>query len=310
MFEVISENLFAYILFFASVVTGICYFIDLKKYKKKRKEALDAALKANKDLSKKERKKIMEPGNFIGQVGSVFIVILVVFLFRSFVYEPFRIPSGSMMPTLLTGDFIAVNKHAYGIRNPLTNNVIIQTGKPKRGDIIVFKYPEDKSIDYIKRVVGEPGDMIIYQDKHLYIIKHEEQDKKHAQLVNVQFLYTDEEEISLGFSENYDVYKESFAKEDSHLIRINQNAAMLTEYFYKQPGFERGIWKVPENCYFAMGDNRDNSKDSRFWGFVPFENIVGKTEGIWMSLEFDEKDQSMLSFIPKSVRFNRIGGIN
>ena len=309
MIQSINENLFAFILLIATIVSGAAWTYDFIKERPKRKLNLSKA-QETKTLTKKERKQILEPKGVLGQVGSLFFVLLFVFVFRSFFYEPFRIPSGSMMPTLLTGDFIAVNKHAYGIRNPLTNNVIIETGMPKRGDVIVFKYPEDKSIDYIKRVVGEPGDVIIYQDKHLYIIKHEESEKKHAQLVNVQFMYTDEEEISLGFSENYDVYKESFAKGESHIIRINQNASMLKEYFYKQPGFERGIWKVPENCYFAMGDNRDNSKDSRFWGFVPFENIVGKTEGIWMSLEFDEKDQSMLSFIPKSVRFNRIGGIN
>ena len=173
--DAVFENLFAWILLLATVITGVAYVYDTKVLLPKRKQVLEGAKKAaseqNKPLSKKECKKMLEPNTIVGQAGSLFTVILFVFIFRSFIVEPFRIPSGSMQPTLEPGDFIVVSKLSYGIRNPLTNNVLIDTSAPERGDVIVFKYPKDKTTDYIKRVIGLPGDTVIYQDKHLYLLK-------------------------------------------------------------------------------------------------------------------------------------------
>lgn len=310
MFDTVFENLFAWVLFIASVVTGIAYVYDLKFLYPKRKKllegAVEAAKKQNKTLSYKESKKILEPTTFVGQAGAMFFVILFVFVFRSFVIEPFRIPSGSMQPTLEPGDFIAVSKMSYGIRNPLTNNVLIDTSYPERGDVIVFKYPKDKRTDFIKRVVGLPGDTVIYQDKHLYILKADAPEGSMPELVSVQRSGLKTYETAMGFEESYEQFTESFDGNAHHTILIDPNAAK-----HHIGGIPEGHFKVPENCFFVMGDNRDHSADSRFWGFVPFENIVGKAKGVWLSLEFNRKpDDAIPSWIPSSVRFERIGGID
>lgn len=206
-----------------------------------------------------------------------FPVFLLVFLFRSFVYEPFRIPSGSLKPTLDIGDFILVNKFDYGVRLPVTHTKIVGHGEPQRGDIIVFRWPANPSVDFIKRVIGVPGDRISYIDKVLYVNgqKISQTDVKDA---------TDSDD-----SGNQWTVKQK--QEDFFGIKhdIYQNPAQVSEDF-------RDI-VVPKGMYFAMGDNRDNSADSRFWGFVPDENIVGKANWIWLSLD-----------VPKrAIRFNRIG---
>ena len=276
MIQSINENLFAFILLIATIVSGAAWTYDFIKERPKRKLNLSKAQEA-KTLTKKERKQILEPKGVLGQVGSLFFVLLFVFVFRSFFYEPFRIPSGSMMPTLLSGDFIAVDKSAYGIKNPLTNGTIIEGEKPKRGDIIVFKYPEDKTIDFIKRVVGLPGDRIIYHRKHIYIKKADAPKDEAPILVSTRMIETEEEEF-IGFTQSYDVFKESFGDDETHLIRINTAAPDLKEYFYVQKGFE---------------------------------NIVGKTSTIWLSFEFDRDEKSAIpTWIPSAIRFNRIGSID
>lgn len=308
MISLISQNLFAFVLFIATVVSGIAWGYDYKFERPKRKARLEES-NANCKLSSKERKALLESKNIVGQVGSLFFILLVVFLFRSFLYEPFRIPSGSMLPTLQDGDFIAVSKWEYGIKNPLTNNVLFKTTEPKRGDIIVFKYPEDKNVDFIKRIVGEPGDTIIYQDKHLYVLKHDAPEGSVPELISTKMVESVEDEV-MGFNETFDVFEESFYDGESHTIRVAPNAPIMSRYYYVQTGRPVGMWKVPENNYFVMGDNRDNSKDSRFWGFVPYENIVGKTTAIWLSFDFKRKSDSALpAWVPTAVRFDRIGGI-
>lgn len=303
-------NIFSLILVIATAVTFVFWVYDYKVKRPGRLEKLNAKLAAGQAVGKKERKESMEPTGLLGQLASLFPIILLVFVIRSFVVEPFRIPSGSMMPTLLSGDFIAVSKFSYAIKNPLTNATLIETGEPQRGDVIVFKYPEDPAVDYIKRIVGMPGDEIIYRNKHIFVrsaCTAQKCDPPQPYPVKEAGTYTEE---GLGFTDTYLVYEEQVG-DHVHQMMINPLAPDFSQYFYHQDGQPVGSWKVPEGCFFAMGDNRDNSRDSRFWGVVPKENIVGKTVGIWMSFDFDESSDGILpSWIPSGIRFSRIGGID
>lgn len=197
---------------------------------------------------------------------SFFPILLVVLLLRSFLVEPFRIPSGSMMPTLLIGDFILVNKFSYGIRLPSFHTKIIELGEPERGDVVVFRYPKDPTTDYIKRVVGVPGDHIAYYNKQLYI--------NNILMEQTPLgLYTGQGkgEKMTGAAQ----FSESLG-EIEHNILVRNGA----------PSVE-GEFVLPEGQYFVMGDNRDNSNDSRYWGPVPEENLVGKAFMIWMNFDSD-----------------------
>jgi signal peptidase I len=201
---------------------------------------------------------------------SFFPVLAIVLVLRSFLVEPFQIPSGSMKPTLEVGDFILVNKFAYGIRLPVLDTKIIEVGDPQRGDVMVFRYPSDPNVNYIKRVVGLPGDKVRYTlGKHLFI---------NDQPVTEQFI--GEEPGTLGSAV---LYREKLGDVE-HLIRKEMARNRM------EPGNE---WTVPAGHYFMMGDNRDNSNDSRYWndssipkellGMVPDRNIVGKAFAVWMS---------------------------
>lgn len=303
-------NNFALILLLASVVTGIAWFYDFIKLRPKRKLACAMLLKENPNVAKKQLKNIMEPSGFIGQIATLFPIILFVFLFRSFFIEPFRIPSGSMMPTLLSGDFIAVTKWSYGIRDPLTNSTLIETGHPERGDVVVFKYPEDPKVDYIKRVVGVPGDEVIYRNKKIYLRKACTQTQCDSPIGVEMVEVGTYSEQNIGFVEDYIVFDETLGNK-KHQAMVNPRAPEFIQYYYRQPGATVGSWIVPEGHYFVMGDNRDNSRDSRFWGFVPEDYLIGKTVGIWLSLEFERTPNDILpSWIPSSLRFERIGGID
>ncbi|UXI69662.1 signal peptidase I [Tahibacter amnicola] len=197
---------------------------------------------------------------------SFFPVLLIVLLFRSFLAEPFRIPSGSMMPTLLVGDFILVNKFAYGIRLPVVDKKIIEIGEPSRGDVVVFRYPEDPRQDYIKRVIGLPGDEISYHDRTLYVNGKEVVQDRVG-------LYDGNDSEARGLIHDG---AESLVE---HLDGVDHAIIEIPT----RPRIREGTWNVPAGHYFVMGDNRDNSQDSRFWGFVPEQNLVGKAFVIWMS---------------------------
>ena len=188
---------------------------------------------------------------------SVFPVLTLVLVLRSFLFEPFQIPSGSMIPTLEVGDFILVNKYDYGLRLPVVGTKILSVGEPERGDVMVFKEPNNPDINFIKRVIGLPGDTIRYVDKRLTI---------NGQPVMQQFV------AQMSGSESlYRLYDETV---DGRTHRIRKDLGL--------PLSKNGVWTVPENSYFVMGDNRDRSNDSRYWGFVPEQNIVGKAVYIWM----------------------------
>jgi len=209
---------------------------------------------------------------------SFFPVILIVFLLRSFLVEPFKIPSSSMVPTLLVGDFILVNKFTYGIRLPVANKKVMELGSPRRGDVMVFRYPEDPSLDYIKRVVGLPGDRIEYRNKRLFI---------NGTQVPVRQIDDYLSKERMQFSRRYletlnGVEHEILLEEDAPAFVAPSRAfPHAGNCNYNMNGL---ACTVPPGHYFAMGDNRDNSSDSRVWGFVPDENIVGKAFFIWLNL--------------------------
>ena len=190
-----------------------------------------------------------------------FPILLLVFVIRTFLIEPFKIPSGSMMPTLIAGDFIAVNKFAYGLRLPVFNKLIYKTGSPQRGDVFVFHYPKDPSIDYIKRVIGLPGDTIRYDNKKLFI---------NNQALPQSFIGNYEYQLNADLSLKAKEFLET-NNNLSHSILIHDIPSETIEF------------TVPDGHYFAMGDNRDNSSDSRVWGFVPDHLLVGKAFVIWLN---------------------------
>jgi signal peptidase I len=197
---------------------------------------------------------------------SFFPILLIVLLLRAFVAEPFRIPSGSMMPTLLVGDFILVSKFAYDLRLPVLHTKLIETGDPERGDVVVFRYPENPSDDYIKRVIGLPGDRIGYYDKVLYI------NGKRAPQQPVGPYHG----VGSGGAMDGALLLREKLGDVTHKILIEPNS----------PGTQ-AEYVIPPNDYFVMGDNRDNSNDSRFWGFVPDENLVGEAFMIWLNWDID-----------------------
>jgi signal peptidase I len=246
----------------ATFFTGLAWAFDALVWAPRRsRSARQLELQGMSPQSREVAAALKEP-TWIEYCKSFFPVILAVLLLRSFLVEPFRIPSGSMMPTLLVGDFILVNKFAYGIRLPVLNTKIIDIGEPQRGDVVVFRYPKDPSVDYIKRVVGLPGDRIGYYNKMLHI-----NGKPVAQVPAGVYVGTGSGVSMSGAGERLE-----------QLGDVQHRILVMP----RTPGME-GEYVVPKNQYFVMGDNRDNSNDSRYWGTVPEQNLVGKAFRIWMN---------------------------
>ena len=251
---------FAAVLLLAAIITGLIWLFDVKFARKRRMADTPEPV-------------------VVDMARAFFPVIVVVFLIRSFWVEPFKIPSGSMKPTLLVGDFILVNKYTYGIRLPVVNKKIIDVNPIRRGDVVVFRYPADPSVDYIKRVVGTPGDKVVYRGKRLTINGEE-------QPVQPSGYYTDAElnylrlptfTEKLGQSTHQMMVVPAQPPVDLAQVRQFANRGNCE---YNDDGFS---CTVPAGHYMMMGDNRDQSSDSRYWGFVPDENIKGRAFLVWMN---------------------------
>lgn len=285
------EGNFPLLLFITVVVTGLYWlaerFYFLPQRKAAAKAVFEEAQKRQADLEKQgiakldldvsdAQKNLLAQPWWLDWTAGLFPVILVVFVLRSFAFEPFKIPTGSMVPTLLVNDLILVNKFHYGIRLPVLHTKIIEGAKPQTGDVMVFRFPPDPSKDYIKRVVGVPGDEVSYLNKELKIngkvISKKPQDK-----------FFDDNE-----SAYYPQFEEQLATKNHKILNRDEVPSQVTpigDFPFKencQYSIEGVVCKVPEGHYFMMGDNRDNSLDSRYWGFVPEANIVGKASFIWM----------------------------
>ena len=246
---------FSFYLFIGIVVTGVIWLIDAYFLASKRNEVIkaDSELVAGVEVSQHAKEPMI-----VEYSKSFFPVLVIVFLLRGFLFEPFRIPSGSMLPSLYIGDFILVNKYAYGFKIPVLNYTIIEMDEPERGDVVVFRYPRDTSLDYIKRIVGLPGDHIAYYNKVLYV---------------------NGKPTNRSFSGQYEGPGQPYANEYEEGLGDKNHSLLLMP---GRPSNLEGEYIVPKNAYFVMGDNRDNSNDSRVWGAVPESHLVGKAIMIWM----------------------------
>jgi signal peptidase I len=255
---------FELILFYATVITGLVSLFDIIFLAKKRKMRLQPGADIKYPI-------------LIDYARSFFPVLLIVFLLRSFLFEPFRIPSGSLEPTLLAGDFILVNKFDYGVRLPVIHKMVFDRNTPKRGDIVVFRWPPNPSVDFIKRVIGLPGDKISYINKELFV---------NGQKIPQTLIGNTAAQNELG--------------NEWQALEKEENLLGVKHHIYINPGKAGENYNdiiVPAGSYFMMGDNRDDSADSRYWGFVPDQNIIGKAVLVWMSWDTDKTN----------VRWSRIG---
>lgn len=288
----------------------------------------DAEIKTNKTF--KSEVKRLTSKTFIGDLAGYFWIFAIIFAVRAFLIEPFKIPSGSMQPTLEIGDYIAVDKTAYKVMNPITQSTWIRTGEVKNGDVVVFKSPKNKAEDWIKRVMGVPGDLVYYDEynQKFYVLKgctnpveaakniassiaelnaNNLDATKFAGCKQIKFTYGE-----FKVNSNY-FYHDQFQNERtetailpdgysfSHQTLQNPQQLAYSRFATMQEGMPVNTWLVPQDQYFMIGDNRDNSNDSRFVGFVPFENIVGKAKVIWFALKYDADGKQL-----KGVNWNRI----
>jgi signal peptidase I len=290
----IVDGNFSLLLFLATVVTCIYWLAERFYFLPQRRQAVQvleqSTAKRNVELVKlglqtvlpdvvEARARLMMQPWWLDWTAGLFPVIIVVFVLRSFLFEPFKIPSGSMIPTLMINDLILVNKFHYGVRLPVIFTKVLDNHSPERGDVMVFRYPPQPSLDYIKRVVGIPGDEVAYLNKKLTINGKPLEKKALPEFFDEDSLrYTKQFEESTASRER----KYRILNEDDRpsFIQATSEFPYRDNCRYSSEGV---VCKVPEGHYFMMGDNRDNSLDSRYWGFVPEKNIVGKAFFVWMN---------------------------
>jgi signal peptidase I len=260
---------FALILTVAVIVAGVIWGFDLLFLKPARvrlaastleKLQAESAEKLVPSVVESVTAPLLREPLLIEYAHSFFPVLFVVWALRSFLFEPFTIPSGSMLPTLQVGDYILVNKFTYGLRVPVLGTNLISVGKPQRGDVMVFHYPKDTKVNFIKRVVGIPGDHVRIADGRVF----------------VNNIVIPQTKVAFSGAEDWELYYQEKAGQTNHLIRHEDGRESVGP---------QGEWIVPMDSYFMMGDNRDNSMDSRYWGFVPDRLIIGKASYIWMHKE-------------------------
>ncbi len=286
------EGNFALLLFMATVVTGVYWLAERFYFMPNRQKAagsLETEAKRRRaelgkmgisqvdgDVAQAQARVLAQPW-WLDWTAGLFPVIIAVFILRSFLFEPFKIPSGSMIPTLLVGDLILVNKFHYGLRLPVIHTKITEGDKPERGDVMVFRYPPKPNLDYIKRVVGVPGDEVAYLNKRLTI-----NGQVIATAPVAEFFDEDAMRYFKQYEEVLGEHKHRLLNDDARpaFIPGADNFAFRQNCHYSVEGV---VCKVPQGHYFMMGDNRDNSLDSRYWGFVPEYNIVGKAVLVWMN---------------------------
>lgn len=287
------EANFALMLLLATTLTGAYWVAEKLVFLPQRKRALaeaeaqaaqrEATLKAqgihqvDGGLTAEGREKLLMQPWWLDWTAGLFPVIAVVFVLRSFLFEPFKIPSGSMIPTLLVGDLILVNKFHYGVRLPVVNTKVLSNNEPQRGDVMVFRYPPQPSLDYIKRVVGVPGDEVAYLNKQLTV-----NGQPVPKVAQPDYFDADSMRYGKQFQEtqNGRTYGTLNDNDRPAFVPGASDFAFKDQCSYTVEGV---VCKVPEGHYFMMGDNRDNSLDSRYWGFVPEANIVGKAFFVWMN---------------------------
>ena len=247
---------FPLVLLLATSITGFIWLLDVLLLRRLR-------IKASRETEflgggDEAIKKQLKESKVVEYSVSFFPVLAIVLVLRSFLYEPFQIPTGSMIPTLQVGDFILVNKYSYGVRLPVFGTKVVDVDEPKNGDVMVFIPPHEKEY-FIKRVVGVPGDKIRYQNKTLYV--------------------NDQKQV-LDFVSQYPPINPKY-------LVYNESLGNIEHQIHRNPYMDSGVleWQVPEGNYFMMGDNRDQSSDSRYWGFVPEKNIVGKAIAVWLHKE-------------------------
>ncbi|WP_082018141.1 signal peptidase I [Candidatus Riesia pediculischaeffi] len=263
--------------------------------------------------------------SYLVSLASLFPILISTFLFRSFLYEPFQIPSGSMIPSLLVGDFILVKKFSYRLINPIDQSTIFRIQEPRRGDIVVFKYPLDSKINFVKRIIGIPGDKVIYdcRQKELKIFSNYLNDLQKT-YIPVDYSVKKESEWTLFMDDMFSQKKQSHRRisiydqtpkyslrQEERVEKIGQRKGytilsipgIYTESHYKQRYMSKNQWIVPKRSYFVMGDNRDNSSDSRSWGLISEDDLIGKVTMVWFSLNKVEHQW------PTGIRFERIGKV-
>lgn len=309
-------NIFALILAIAVVFSGLSWAYRLSVTTRGSADQVSA------EASALQQNKTQRLPGWLDTPASLFPLLVIVLLVRAFGWEPFRIPSGSMMPTLLTGDWVLADKYSYGLRNPFNQKTLIATGHPKRGDIAIFSFPQDETQLFIKRVIGLPGDKVIFNPatQQLTILPACKADQPCVAPLAIHYsaLKAGEFVETAGAPPGFYVRPvgEESASEQRLLMgtetlagvthRILQKPELTdsVSQFFHQPGQQPGEWVVPAKSYFMMGDNRNNSYDSRYWGFVPEHNLVGKAVAIGFSMEKQEGQW------PTGLRLTRIGRIH